>query len=265
MKVDRDNRFNTFRSKFMVPAKDYSIDKLLSEYWHRNIAHDLAAELQAHANGPHPSVDEVRRLLAIKAHRELMDRLEVVTRGKSPLAALKATAIEMRSYALERPALSAATLRAPNTDSRDWRQGYDRLQTFVADLLAKIGLFGVEAKHASRGLQSLARGFVVHELMNSFQDNASPDDAYECAVDMFVEGLQAVSAAKDYRPIDAATDFALPMEASSAGKTIEELTHRSKADQDSQALERMHHQNTDRTLLDRQFVGRVDRTLKIAG
>lgn len=196
-----------------------------------------------------------------------MDRLEVATRGRSPLATLKAAAVEMRSYALERPALSVATLRAPNTDSPHWRQGYDRLQTFVADLLTKVGLLGVEAKHASRGLQSLARGFVVHELMNSFQDNASSDEAYECAVDMFVEGLQAVSAAKDYRPIGTATDFALPMEASSTGKTseaIEELTHKSKVDHDGQTSERMRHQKTGRTLLDRHLVERDNRMLKVA-
>jgi hypothetical protein len=103
--------------------------------------------------------------------------------------------------------------------------------------------------------------------MNSFQDNASPDDAYECAVDMFVEGLQAVSEAKNYSPIDAATDFALSMEASSAGKTsetIEGLTHKPKVDQDGQTSERVHHQKTGRTLSDRQLVDRDDRMLKIA-
>lgn len=196
----------------MSLSQNDPIDGILSETWDRNLVHDLANELAAFGSEHSPGIDELRRFIAVKAFRELVDRLRMACEGKSRQAALKAAAFEMRSYALERPALSAATLRAPNTASLEWRLGYNRLQNFIASLFAEYGLNSRAANQASYILQSLVRGFVVHQLMNSFYIATSYDDSYEVAIDMFIEGLQTIkrsTPAEAHRPISLATTLTL--------------------------------------------------------
>jgi hypothetical protein len=48
----------------------------------------------------------------------------------------------MRLYALERPAMSAATFRTPTTDTAEWRAALDGLRVFMTAILSECGLLG---------------------------------------------------------------------------------------------------------------------------
>src|SRR4051794_23312010 len=105
----------------MMRSRGFSLDQLLSVSWEKALAHDLAAELEQFSGEKRTMVAEVRRFIAIKAHRDLLDRLRNARKGRSSFAALRSVAIEMRQYAVERPAFWAAALRTPVTDCTEWR------------------------------------------------------------------------------------------------------------------------------------------------
>jgi hypothetical protein len=176
----------------MMCSRDSSLDELLSVSWDKALANDLAAELERFSGEKRATVAEVRRFFAIKAHRDLLDRLRKARSGRSSIAALRSVAIEMRQYAVERPALWAAAIRTPVTDCAEWRSAYNQIRDFTTSLFAECGVHGSDADDASRMLKSLVRGFVLHEIMGSFSHVCSYEQAYEKAIDVFIAGVQAV-------------------------------------------------------------------------
>jgi hypothetical protein len=162
---------------------------MFSTPWERKLANDLVAELERCSGEKRSSVEEMRRLLAAKGYRDLLGRLQAACEKKRSFEALKAAAHTMRLYALERPAMSAATFRTPTTDTAEWRAAVDDLRVFMAGILSECGLRGEAADQALRILRSLVRGFVVHEVMDSFFDAISYDECYDNAIEMFIGGL----------------------------------------------------------------------------
>jgi hypothetical protein len=169
--------------------KNIHVAHMFSTPWERKLANDLVAELERYSGEKRSSVEEMRRLLAVKGYRDLLGRLQAACENKRSFAALKAAAHAMRLYALERPAMSAATFRTPTTDTAEWRAAVDDLRVFMAGILSECGLRGEAADQALRILRSLVRGFVVHEVMDSFFDPVSYEECYDNAIEMFIGGL----------------------------------------------------------------------------
>jgi hypothetical protein len=170
----------------------YSVDQILTMSWDRKLADDLAIELENFSGERRDTIEEVRRFLALKGYRELLARITEAREEKKSWAALKAVAVAMRAYALQRPGLSAAGFRTPATDCPEWREAYEQTREFMIGLFAECGLYGGTADEALHILRSLVRGFVLHEVMNSFLHVHSYDETYEHAVDVFVAGLRSV-------------------------------------------------------------------------
>jgi hypothetical protein len=169
--------------------KNIHVAHMFSTPWERKLANDLVAELERYSGEKRSSVEEMRRLLAVKGYRDLLGRLQAACENKRSFEALKAAAHAMRLYALERPAMSAATFRTPTTDTAEWRAAVDDLRVFMAGILSECGLRGEAADQALRILRSLVRGFVVHEVMDSFFDPVSYEECYDNAIEMFIGGL----------------------------------------------------------------------------
>jgi hypothetical protein len=169
--------------------KNIHVAHMFSTPWERKLANDLVAELERYSGEKRSSVEEMRRLLAVKGYRDLLGRLQAACENKRSFEALKAAAHAMRLYALERPAMSAATFRTPTTDTAEWRAAVDDLRVFMAGILSECGLRGEAADQALRILRSLVRGFVVHEVMDSFFDPVSYEECYDNAIEMFIAGL----------------------------------------------------------------------------
>jgi hypothetical protein len=176
----------------MMGSRDSSLDELLSISWDKALANDLATELGRFSGEKRTTVVEVRRFLAIKAHRDLLDRLRKARTGRSSFPALRSVAIEMRQYAVERPALWAAAVRTPVTDCAECRSACNQIRDFMKVLFAECGVHGSDADDASRILKRLVSGFVLHQITGSFSHVYSHEQPYEKAIDVFIAGVQAV-------------------------------------------------------------------------
>jgi hypothetical protein len=160
--------------------------------WDQRIAADLTAEMEHHLAEKVSTIPEMRRFLAVKGYRELREAIERDIAGKSGADALHALMLTMRRYALERPGMSAATFRSPDTDSPEWRQAQMQLAGVVLQVLAQLDIRNEQALHALRIIRSFVRGFVLHEVGASFLEPLEHDQTYELGVRVFIGGLSAL-------------------------------------------------------------------------
>src|SRR6202035_4141543 len=116
------------------------------------------------SRGKVSTLPEMRRFLAVKGYRELRRLIRRDIAGKSGAEALRAAMMSMRRYALERPGMSAATFRNPETDSPEWRNAQMELAADLFTIFAQLGVKDEQALHALRILRSFVRGFVLHEM-----------------------------------------------------------------------------------------------------
>ena len=185
-------RHRLIRQGFM-PLDQQSLTDLLSTSWDKRIAIDIAAELESSTGAKRTTVEEMRRLLAVKGYRELLLRMQEARAEKTGHEALRSVARAMRSFALERPGISAATFRSPVTDSEEWRNALEDARRFMMSILAECGVHDRAADHALAILRSLVRGFVINEVIDSFLEQNSYDALYENAIALFIAGLPALS------------------------------------------------------------------------
>jgi hypothetical protein len=170
-------------------ATGYSVDELLSNSWDKKIANDIANELEACSGEHRQTVAEMRRFLAVKGYAELLRMAQEARQGKTSYEALKAVSQAMRRFALARPGLSAAAFRSPTTDTPEWREAHEQLRKFMISIFAECGVHGRAAAEALQILRCLVRGFVLHEVMDSFLITYPYDESYEKAMDVFIAGL----------------------------------------------------------------------------
>ena len=157
--------------------------------WDKRIAADLTSEMERHLAEKVSSIPEMRRFLAVKGYRELRAAIEQGIADKQGVDAFRGMMQGMRRYALERPGMSAATFRTPETDSPEWRAAQMQIVAVVFSVFAQLGLHGEGAFHALRCLRSFVRGFVLHEMGASFLEPLEHDASYELGIDMFIAGL----------------------------------------------------------------------------
>lgn len=157
--------------------------------WDKRIAADLTTEMEKHLADKASSIPEMRRFLAVKGYRELREAIEQGIAGRQGAEAVRGMMQGMRRYALERPGMSAATFRTPETDCPEWRAAQMQIVTVVFAVFAQLGVHGEGAFHALRCLRSFVRGFVLHEMGASFLEPLEHDASYELGIDMFIAGL----------------------------------------------------------------------------
>jgi hypothetical protein len=175
---------------------NFDIDELLTaptSSWHKKIAMDLISEIEKHLVEI-GTIPEMRRFLAVKAYRELHQRIEREIKGKSGSDALRAMAYAIRNYSLERPGLSAVTFRDPVIHSLEWQEAGSKLARTVSRVFFELGFEGEQAHHALRILRSLIRGFVIHEMAAPYLESLEYERSYELAIDVFIRGLPALYA-----------------------------------------------------------------------
>ena len=177
-----------------VLADQFNVDSILSlpnSSWDRKIAADLIAEMEVHLADKVSTLPEMRRILAVKGYQALRKRIESEIAGKNGQEAFRAMVLAMRSFALERPGLSAATFRSPSTDTPEWRQAFYDLSEIIMRVFSEVGLVGEPAQHALRALRSFVRGFVLNETAGSFLDPLDCQLSYELGIEMLILGFPA--------------------------------------------------------------------------
>lgn len=175
-------------------SREKSVDEILSASWDQLLARDLASEVEHFSGDKRCLVPELRRLFAIKGYHDLLLRLRKACEGKTSFDALKSVALEMRQFALERPALWAAASRTPTTDCAEWRAGHEELCDLIKSVFAECGLRGQHAEDSLYMLRSLVRGFATHQILGSFLHVRSYDDTFERVVEIYLAGVRSVGA-----------------------------------------------------------------------
>lgn len=184
----------------MELSADFAPD-LMAHTWDQKIAQDLIAEVSRLTGTSAASIEEVRRLLAVKGYRELLKHIRRSKTATGP-EGLKQIARAMRTFAKERPGLAAATFRNGMTDWEEWRAAATEIRDYVYGVFAECDIDEGHAEQALRMLRSLVRGFVMHEMMDSFVD----PQGYGFAVDVFIVGLRGLRSHQDQPTQDQPTE-----------------------------------------------------------
>jgi hypothetical protein len=179
----------TGRIPLLKPAE---ILEIPATSWDKRIAADLTREMEHHLAEKISTITEMRRFLALKGYRELRQLIEADIAGRSGAEALRAAMMSMRRYAMDRPGMSAATFRNPETDSPEWRAAQMELGGIMFAIFAELGIRGEQAQHALRILRSFVRGFVMHEMGASFLEPLEYDQSYAIGVEIFIKGLSVL-------------------------------------------------------------------------
>jgi hypothetical protein len=174
----------------MTDHRSFTLDDLLPSSWDRKIVLGIVDELASLPGEKLSNIDEIRRVLTLKSYRELFHRLEAASENKFSYSTVRSMAREIRQFGLERPALFAAALRKPQ--GSECREACDQMYGVLIQGFAQCGVDGHAASEAIEILQSLARGFVLNELLNGSLSGYSYEYSYENAIDLFIAGLPAL-------------------------------------------------------------------------
>ena len=133
----------------------------------------------------------LRRALALRGLRQLLERLSGAAIGKAGDTAMLAVGQAYRRYVLEHPGVYAATVRAPAPDDREVQQVSQAIVGVVLAVLEPYELDEDAAIHAVRGLRSIAHGFATLELAGGFGIPLARDESYLRLLRAYVAGLRA--------------------------------------------------------------------------
>lgn len=142
--------------------------------------------LYKHVDG----IDALRRHLAVLAARSLGEALITAAVGRAGPDAVVAIATAYRRFALDRPGLYAATLRAPAPDDVEHQQATDAVLRVVFAVLDGFDITGDDAIDATRTVRAALHGFVTLETAGGFGLPRDVDRSFE----RLVAGLTSVFA-----------------------------------------------------------------------
>ena len=134
-------------------------------------------------------LEGLRRDLALRAVRELQERLARAAIGKAGDAAIVAFADAYRAFAHAHPGRYAASLRAPAPDDTEFQAVAAVVVEIIVAVLAFYDLHGDDAVHAVRALRSILHGFVALEAAGGFELPLDRDESYRRLVRVFIDGL----------------------------------------------------------------------------
>ncbi len=134
-------------------------------------------------------LEDLRRELALLGLRELTERLGRAAVGLAGEEAVGALANAYRAYALQRPGIYAASLRAPDPQDPDWQAAGERVVAIVLASFAGFGLRADDALHGVRGLRSALHGFVGLEAAGGFGLPLDLDESFQRLIRAYLWGL----------------------------------------------------------------------------
>jgi AcrR family transcriptional regulator len=154
----------------------------------------LAAELGVKAPSLYNHVSglpDIERALAIVGIRETNFRMLRAAAGKARQEALVAIGLAYRDFAIERPGLYAASVRAPAPGDTEHQQVGDETVATIIAVLSGFGLKGDDALHATRGLRAIIHGFVSLEAAGGFRMALDLEESLTRLLAAFAAGLVA--------------------------------------------------------------------------
>jgi AcrR family transcriptional regulator len=128
-------------------------------------------------------LEGLHRDLSVLAIRELHTLLSQAAVGRSGRDALHAIANAYRSYAIARPGLVAAAVRAADDGDTEHRKAGDDIVAMLGAALSDYGIAGSDMIDAIRVLRAALHGFVTLETGGGFGMPQSVDATFDRMVD----------------------------------------------------------------------------------
>lgn len=135
-------------------------------------------------------LDALHRNVALRAVHELGDSLAGAVMGRSGRTALRAVAVEFRTYARAHPHLYELSTRARPDDEEFAAAGWRAVEPVVA-VLRSYEFGPEEAIHAARTLRSAFHGFVSLELAGGFGLDVDVDASFDWLVEHLIAALES--------------------------------------------------------------------------
>jgi AcrR family transcriptional regulator len=135
--------------------------------------------LYKHVHG----LEDLQRLIAVQALRDLGDSVRHATVGRSRGDALRALADAYWDYAHRHPGRYAATLRAPDADDPDAVATATALRDVVCAVLRGYGVTGDDAVDATRMLRAVLHGYVALRAAGGFAMPRDVRHSFHRAID----------------------------------------------------------------------------------
>jgi AcrR family transcriptional regulator len=136
------------------------------------------------------NVDDLWSAVALRARRDLLERLRDVAVGRSGDAAIDAVAGTWRKFALENAALYKATDLSPLGGDDANEEAARELVAMLSQVAGGYGLDAVEAEQAAWALRSALHGFAVLEAEQGNPASLDLDATFDRLVDLLEGGLQ---------------------------------------------------------------------------
>jgi AcrR family transcriptional regulator len=127
------------------------------------------------------SVDELFRLVAVRAMNELADRLTAAVIGRGGGQALRALMVAYRDYAVAYPHRYAAIPQHPVSDPELDAAG-QRVLALILAVLSGSGLTGPDLIHAARCVRAAVHGFAALQAAGGFQLAEGLDESYDLLI-----------------------------------------------------------------------------------
>lgn len=131
-------------------------------------------------------LDALHRDVALRAIEDLAGKLGAAAMGRTGRAALRAIAVEFRSYAKAHPGLYELSARA-RPDDEEYAKASMRPVEPVLAIFRGYNLDEEEAIHAVRTLRAALHGFVSLESMGGFGLDVDVDESFAWLVERLAD------------------------------------------------------------------------------
>lgn len=128
-------------------------------------------------------LDDLNRLLTIRALGELGAAMRRASTGRAGEDAIHALAHAYRSYALTHPGRYSYVLRAPTPDDTAAEAAAAEIVAILQDVFVGYSIAGADAIDAARFVRSALHGFISLELAGGFGLPQSTDASFRRLVD----------------------------------------------------------------------------------
>jgi AcrR family transcriptional regulator len=140
----------------------------------------------------------LRRQLSMHASNLLTAEITDAAEGLESTQALRAIAMQLRSFAHRHPGLYASFLPAPGPqDDPELAAALARPVSVVGSVLAGMGIDPATAVPLIRALRASVHGFVHIELSGGFGLPDDIDDSFATTVDLVIDAIASHAPARD--------------------------------------------------------------------
>lgn len=157
----------------------------------QRIANDAGVKqpaLYRHVTG----IEELWKLLALRARQLLATRLRTAAVGVSRRESVSAVAMAWRQFVHEHPGIYSATDRVPSTGDPEIEASLNEVISALVHSLDGYALSEDQRGHCARSLRSALHGFCVLEKDMGHPEPYAIDESLNNLVDLLCRGIEAL-------------------------------------------------------------------------